>query len=212
MGLETNRFDTATKAFEYYELMIKAKGLPFDNTKALFNESFVLTDPVNLNIATKHRKWSLNYANREWDWYKSGDRSIKKIKDYAPIWDKMHDGDELVWSNYGWWWQQNEQLSKIIKLIRDNPRTRRAIVVHYNPWLLDSFTHDTPCNVVLNFWVYCGKLNLTVFARSIDLWYGFCNDQFCFSRLMDQVASATELQLGEMHWFITNFHLYNDRL
>jgi len=192
--------------------MRNGASLPFSNTQAMFNQSFVITAPEEVIIKHHERKWSLAYAQREWEWYESGDRSVSKMKKFAPIWDKMHGGDEKVWSNYGWWWKLNDQFDKMVRLLLEDRSTRRAILVHYDPQLIDSFVHDTPCNVVLNFWIYAGQLQLTIFARSIDLWYGFCNDQFCFSMLMQKVAKLTDTKVGEMHWFITNFHLYNDKL
>ena len=52
------------------------------------------------------------------------------------------------------------------------------------------------------------KLHLTVFARSIDLVFGFCNDQYTFAKLMEHVSKKTGYAVGEMHWFITNLHIY----
>lgn len=207
-------YKNANEAFQSYLLFFRNHGgVPFSNTQATFNQSFAITNPASFIISDRERKWNHRYAEREFAWYESGDRSVKDMKKYAPTWDKMHDGDEQVWSNYGWWWDYNNQLDKVIKLLIDDRSTRRAVVVHYNPDYIDSFKHDTPCNLVLNFWIYAGKLNLTVFARSIDLWFGFCNDQYCFYRLMEKVAKILgNVSIGEMHWFITNFHLYNDKL
>ncbi|MFM7854125.1 MAG: thymidylate synthase, partial [Flammeovirgaceae bacterium] len=73
---------------------------------------------------------------------------------------------------------------------------------------LDRYKYDTPCNDVLNFYVKDGKLELTVFARSIDLWFGFCNDFYTFSKLMQLVTKETGYEIGSMHWFVTNLHVY----
>ncbi|NDD98173.1 MAG: hypothetical protein EBZ93_11870, partial [Actinobacteria bacterium] len=65
-----------------------------------------------------------------------------------------------------------------------------------------------PCNDVLNFYIKDDKLHLTVFARSIDLWFGFVNDQYTFAKLMEYVSAKVKYPIGQMHWFITNCHLY----
>lgn len=202
-------FQSSNDVFTSFKKLIRNTGEPFSDTKALFNVSFEIIDPTDWIIIDPERKWSSSYAKREWEWYQSGDRSVAEIKKHAPIWDKMHDGNNKVWSNYGWWWKKNGQLARIIWFLRHDPNTRRAVLVHYDPNEMHKFEKDTPCNLVLNFWILNGKLNLTIFARSIDLWYGFCNDQFCFAKLMENVASKTNTEIGSMHWFITNLHLYN---
>jgi len=115
-----------------------------------------------------------------------------------------------VFSNYGYWWKRNDQYKKMIHMMKSNIKTRRAMLIHYSPDEVDDFSKDTPCNVVLNFHIENDfKLNLTVFARSIDLVYGFCNDQYCFSRLMQRVSEDLgPLPLGTLHYFITDLHIY----
>ncbi len=96
----------------------------------------------------------------------------------------------------------------MVNELKNNPSTRRAVLVHYDPNELDLYQYDTPCNLVLNFYLEDDRLELTVFARSIDLWFGYCNDQYCFSKLMQLVSERTGYQVGKMHWAITNLHLY----
>ena len=60
----------------------------------------------------------------------------------------------------------------------------------------------------MNFYVRNNKLELTVFARSIDLVYGFGNDQYTFAKLMEYVSEQTGYEVGQMNWFVTNLHIY----
>jgi thymidylate synthase len=120
----------------------------------------------------------------------------------------MVDGTTEVNSNYGYFWNKNYQLSRVIQELKTNKETRRAIVVHYDINELDRYKHDTPCNDVLNFYIKDDKLHLTVFARSIDLVFGFCNDQYTFAKLMEMVAFQLDIPVGEMHWMVTNLHIY----
>lgn len=201
-------FRSPTEAFEFYYKCIMNMGTMFDGTKALFNESFTIQSPALNRITTSWRKWSVSYADREWTWYMDGTRDVSEIKKHALIWDKMHRGDNLVWSNYGYWWKHNNQLGKMIELLKDKPQTRRAFLVHFDVNRLEEYEYDTPCNLVLSFFLLNQRLYLHVFARSIDLWYGFCNDQFMFSKLMVIIASELQVGVGEMTFSITNLHLY----
>lgn len=205
-------FLTAQKVFEFYYDEIIHKGRDRGDNLCLFDVLIKITFPRINTILTPERKWSMKYAEREYLWYLSGDRSVSEIKKFAPIWDKMHKGDDLVWSNYGYWWKEGDQLNRIVQMLKDDPITRKAVIVHYSADLSPEFTKDTPCNLVLNFYVHADQLNLTVMARSIDLWYGFCNDQYIFSKLMIYVAEKINLPVGTMSYFITNFHIYKNQI
>ena len=202
-------YKNATDAFELLFSDINSNGESFAGTKAKFNVSFTLMDPSDKVITTPERKFNADYANFEFDWYLKGDRDATEIADRAKIWKQMMvPGTSNVVSNYGYFWNYNDQLNRTIKEIKNNKETRRAIIVHYNLDELDLYKYDTPCNVALNFYIKDDKLHLTVFARSIDLWYGFGNDQYCFAKLMEKVSNETNYKIGQMHWHITNIHLY----
>jgi thymidylate synthase len=202
-------YKNATDAFELLFSDINANGESFAGPKAKFNVSFTLQDVSNKIVTTPQRKFNEDYAEYEWNWYLKGDRDASEIAERAKIWKQMMvPGTNEVNSNYGHFWKLNDQLSRVIQELKTNKETRRAIVVHYDINELDRYKHDTPCNDILNFYIKDGKLELTVFARSIDLVFGFCNDQYTFAKLMEMVAYQLEIPVGEMHWLITNLHIY----
>ncbi len=202
-------YNSPTEAFEFLYQDIMNVGEDFANTKAIFNASFTVSNPLDKVIKTPERKFNQDYAEYEWHWYQNGNRDAKEIAERAKIWKQMMvPGTTEVNSNYGYFWKYNEQLARVINDLKLNKETRRAIVVHYILHELDRYKYDTPCNDVLNFYVKDDKLHLTVFARSIDLVFGFCNDQYTFAKLMEYVSSKTGYAVGEMHWFVTNLHIY----
>jgi thymidylate synthase len=203
------QFKNPTKAFEKLYKLIMHNGITFDETKALLNVSFTIEQPQYKIIETPNRKFSNEYASYEWQWYLSGDRDASEISTKAKIWKNMMvPGTNEVNSNYGYFWNKNKQLSRIIKELKNNNQTRRAIIVHYDIEEMDRYKYDTPCNNVLNFYIVDNKLHLTVFARSIDLVYGFCNDQYTFAKLMELVSREIDIEMGTMNWMITNLHVY----
>ncbi len=202
-------YKNATEAFEVLFVDIMQTNEDFAGTKALFNEVFTLANPSDKVINTPERKFNTDYAEYEWNWYLKGDRDASEIAERAKIWKKMMvEGTTEVNSNYGYFWNKNYQLSRVVQELKTNKETRRAIVVHYDINELDRYKHDTPCNDVLNFYIKDDKLHLTVFARSIDLVFGFCNDQYTFAKLMEMVAFQLDIPVGEMHWMVTNLHIY----
>ena len=111
-------FKNAQEAFEHYYELISKTGVDFDNTKTLFNQGFTILNPLDNNISSKYRKWNPIYAKREWDWYLSGNPNAEEISKYAPIWKKMMDLNNNVRSNYGWQWERNNQLQKVIEKLK----------------------------------------------------------------------------------------------
>ena len=209
-----NRFKNADKAFNYYKKQILDYGIDFDDTQALFNVGFTITKPMDNHISCKQRNWKQDYAEAEWQWYLSGDRNIKKLDELygkvPKIWERMADVNGNVNSNYGWQWQRNRQLREAIYLLRRNPRTRQACISIFDGKEYDRYTHDTPCTYAVQFTIIGQSLNMCVTMRSNDLWYGFCNDQYCFSKLQLLVADELGLLVGEYFHFAHNLHLYNN--
>ena len=202
-------YKNATEAFEVLFVDIMQTNEDFAGTKAIFNEVFTLANPSDKVVTTPQRKFNEDYAEYEWNWYLKGDRDASEIGDRAKIWKQMMvEGTTEVNSNYGYFWNKNYQLSRVVQELRVNPQSRRAIVVHYDINELDRYKYDTPCNDILNFYIKDGKLHLSVFARSIDLVFGFCNDQYTFAKLMEMVAFQLDIPVGEMHWMVTNLHIY----
>lgn len=203
---------TANDAFQILAKRIIDIGIRQKNTLTLYNVLLVIRDPLNRDITTPWRKWSKKYAEREWAWYLSQDRSVEEIKKYAPIWDQMHGGDNIVNSNYGWQWNREGQLGKIVELLQEDPSTRRAVVTIYDGKEISEYAHDTPCTLSLHFQIIDNKLDLTVNMRSNDLWYGFCNDQYCFTKLQESVALSLNRPIGNYFHFVSNLHLYDDQI
>ncbi len=214
--MQTNKtimkFNNAQEAFEYYYKQINKNGIIFRDTKTLFNQGFYLLNPEQNKIFTHFRKWSNKYADREWVWYLSKNRSVKEIKKYAPIWDKMHNGNNLVQSNYGWQWNRQDQLQKIKNILKKDLYTRQAVLSIYDGKEIKNYSYDTPCTMSIHFQYYNKKLNMSVNMRSNDLWYGFCNDQYCFSKLLMKISNELNLTIGEYYHFSSNLHLYKQHL
>jgi len=205
-------FKNAQEVFEYYYDEISNNGIDFDNTRTLFNQGFTILNPLDNNIDTDYRKWNPVYANREWDWYMSGNPNAEEISTYAPIWKRMMDDKGNVRSNYGWQWKRNNQLDKVIDKLKENNNTRQAAISIYDGKEIDTYSKDTPCTYAVQFTILNNKLDMSVLMRSNDLWYGFCNDSYCFSKLQELVAERVGLKVGTYFHFAHNLHLYNNFL
>ena len=209
-------FRNANEAYEYMHDQILQHGVDFADTKALFNVGFYITDPMDNKIINKERNWKLDYALAEWPWYLSGDRNIAKLGELygkvPEIWKRMADKHGNVNSNYGWQWERTSQLDIVIQTLKDNPKTRQAAISIYDAKEISDYTNDTPCTYAVQFTILHGRLDMCVTMRSNDLWYGFCNDQYCFSKLQKMVSDELNIEPGIYYHFAHNMHLYNDKI
>ena len=215
INIETD-FYNANEAFEYFYKTISKHGAVFADTRTLFNVGFTMHRPLMNIISDKKRKWNLNYAKAEWEWYLSGDPNIKKLGDIygkiPPIWKRMADKEGYVNSNYGYQWQRNKQLDYVIEKLKNEMHTRHAAISIYDCKEHDKFDTDTPCTYAVQFTNVENRLNMCVTMRSNDLWYGFCNDQYQFSKLLELVCKETGLDMGSYYHFAHNLHIYSDKL
>ena len=211
-----NSYKNANAAFEDLLDYAIQDGIDFDNTKALFNCGFYIQNPLDNHITHKQRDWKLEYAEAEWQWYLSGDRNIKKLGNLygkiPTIWQRMADSFGNVMSNYGWQWQRNHQIDYVVGKLREQPNTRQAAISIYDCKEFERYRKDTPCTYAIQFTRFEDKLNMSVYMRSNDIWYGFCNDQYQFSSLQKMIAERLSIDVGWYYHHAHNMHLYNDKL
>lgn len=201
--------NNAQEAFETLFDHIMEEGEDCSNgTKQIFNTLIEIKYPYENLINTEYRKWSKEYAEYEWQWYLSANPNAEEISKRAKIWQSMMDEQGNVNSNYGYQWNRNQQLHKVIELLRKDPTTRKASISLYDGKEIDLYSKDTVCTYAINFYIVDDKLNMQVMMRSNDLVYGFCNDQYCFSNLQMLVAEELNLDVGIYTHFVCNMHIY----
>jgi len=211
-----NTFETANEAYEYMHNEIITNGIEFAGTKALFNIGFTIENPTNKVITNKERNWNEEYAAAEWSWYLSGDPRIETLGELygkiPAIWKRMADENGEVNSNYGYQWRRNDQLENVINILKQDPNTRQAAISIYDGKTIHQYAYDTPCTYAVQFTIVKSKLYMSVYMRSNDLWYGFCNDQYQFASLQEMVAERLNLPVGTYYHHAHNLHLYNDKI
>ena len=209
-------FRNANEAYEYLHDKILQEGVSFGDTKALFNVGFYITNPTDNKIINRERAWKQDYAEAEWQWYLTGDPNINALGDIygkvPEIWKRMANNESKVNSNYGYQWERNAQLDMIVEMLKHNKDTRQACISIYDGKEISDYAFDTPCTYAVQFTIINNRLEMCVTMRSNDLWYGFCNDQYCFSMLQAMVAKKLNINNGVYYHFAHNMHLYNDKI
>lgn len=205
---EVQVYNNANQAFELLYDNIITNGIKHYNTKALYNCSFYILNPIDNEIKQEWRKWNKSYAELEWKWYLSGNPNPDMVAEKAKLWNKLRDKNGNVNSNYGYQWNRGNQLNYVIQTLKDDKESRRAVISLYDGKENSKYKKDTVCTLAINFFITSNKLNMNVLMRSQDLIWGFCNDQYCFSKLQELIANELSINIGLYYHFVTNLHIY----
>jgi len=210
-------FKNATEAFEAIYREVSSNGREQAGTVALDNYMLTIENPLDRVITTPERKFNVDYAEAEWLWYLSGDPNIKTLGDFndgkiPKIWQMIADEDGNVNSNYGYQWNRNNQLERCIELLKMYPDTRGAAISIYDGKEWEKYGLDRCCTYAVQFYIVDAKLNMSVFMRSNDVWFGFGNDQYCFSKLQEMVANRLGIDVGTYTHTAASMHIYENFL
>lgn len=102
-----------------------------------------------------------------------------------------------------------DQLANAIRLIKENPTSRRIIVSAWNPGELNQMALP-PCHAFFQFFVADGKLSLQMYQRSCDMFLGVPFNIVSYSLLVHMVAQATNLKAGEFVHTLGDAHIYHN--
>lgn len=178
----------------------------------VINAITIIADPTRCIMKNKIRKLPMRYCIGELLWYLSGNNSLNAIQLYTSAWDRMSDDGEIVNSNYGHIIQHEygfNQLAMCEDILRKDPNSRQAVVHIKTPRdVRENPTKDLNCTVCLQFFIREGKLFMTTYMRSNDLWMGFPNDIFQFTCMQIYLAMRLGVELGTYTHIAGSLHLY----
>ena len=153
-------------------------------------------------------------------WFLAGDTNIKYLKDHGiSIWDEWADENGELGPVYGHQWRSwptpdgatIDQITGILKSIRENPNSRRHIVSAWNVAEVDSMALP-PCHCLFQFYVAEGKLSCQLYQRSCDIFLGVPFNIASYARLTMMVAQVTGLKPGDFVHTLGDAHLYVNHL
>lgn len=153
-------------------------------------------------------------------WFLAGDTNIKYLKDHGiSIWDEWADENGELGPVYGHQWRSwptpdgatIDQITGILKSIRENPNSRRHIVSAWNVAEVDSMALP-PCHCLFQFYVAEGKLSCQLYQRSCDIFLGVPFNIASYALLTMMVAQVTGLKPGDFVHTLGDAHLYVNHL
>ena len=153
-------------------------------------------------------------------WFISGDTNIKYLKDNGvSIWDAWADADGNLGPVYGKQWRSwsapdgkvIDQLTNVVKDIKENPYSRRHIVSAWNVGEIDKMALP-PCHLLFQFYVAEGKLSCQLYQRSCDIFLGVPFNIASYALLTMMVAQVTGLEPGDFVHTLGDAHIYRNHL
>lgn len=159
-------------------------------------------------------------------WMLRGDTNVKYLHDHnVTIWDEwMNEYGELG-PVYGHQWRSWEypskvhwdsidevdQISAVIKSLRDDPYSRRHIVSAWNVGDIPEMALP-PCHTLFQFHVSRGRLNCQLYQRSADWFLGVPFNIASYALLTHLIAREVELEPGEFIHTFGDLHLYANHI
>ncbi len=101
-----------------------------------------------------------------------------------------------------------DQVPRVIEMLKEDPDSRQAVLTIYNGHEHQKSMLNVPCTCLLQFFVRDGKLELIVYMRSNDLWWGTPYDVYQFTAMQELIGAALEMDLGTYTHIAGSGHIY----
>ena len=156
----------------------------------------------------------------EFAWYLSKEDDKNYIKPYIALYEFEEQENDKILGAYGSKIfgsknGQKSQYERIIEQITKREPTKQAYLVisEIKDYKFRGEQFESPpCTIGLHFYVRNNKLNLTVYMRSNDAYFGLPHDLFCFTMLQELVSCRTGIPLGVYTHNTTSMHIYTNHI
>lgn len=152
-------------------------------------------------------------------WMLKGDTNSTWLQDHGVnIWNEWSapNGDlgRVYGAQFRTWRAETkivDQIASIIEQIKNNPNSRRHLVMAWNPGEID-YMALPPCHCFFQFYVRDGKLSCKLYQRSADLFLGVPFNIASYALLTYLIANECRLQVGDFIHTFGDAHIYKNHL
>jgi thymidylate synthase len=163
-------------------------------------------------------------------WFLKGDTNINYLQENGVrIWNEWADKNGELGPVYGHQWrnwngENIDQITEVIKTLKENPDSRRMLVSAWNPSVLPdtskSFSENVangkaalpPCHAFFQFYVSDGKLSCQLYQRSADIFLGVPFNIASYALFTLMMAQVCGYAPGEFIHTFGDAHIYNNHL
>jgi thymidylate synthase len=184
--------------------MVSPRGLLTREVRPL---SFTLTNPLNRAVTLKERKMNHAFGLIEALQFTSGTTNgAQQIRYNSNIKNWVDPISGEIEAAYGV--LTAPQVPYVIETLTKDPDSRQAILSIYNGQLHQRPMLNVPCTCTLQFFLRQGALELVVYMRSNDVWWGTPYDVFQFTAMQEMIACALGARLGKYTHTAGSSHVY----
>lgn len=166
------------------------------------------------------KKLHLKSILHELLWFLSGSTNVAYLRENGvTIWDEWADERGELGPVYGKQWRSwqgadgrtIDQLSEVLRDLRERPDSRRLLV---SAWNVGDLPHMAlpPCHMMYQFYVADQRLSCQMYQRSADVFLGVPFNIASYALLTLMVAQVSGLQPGEFIHTLGDAHLYQNHL
>lgn len=171
--------------------------------------------PMERMLINPIRKANPFFHLHEAMWILAGRKDVDYLSYFIPRMAEFSDDGKEFNAPYGYRLRQRygkDQITEAIKLLREHPDTRRAVLQIWSPEDdLNVDSKDLACNTTVYFKINFGMLDMTVCCRSNDmLWGAYGANAVQFSILQEYVASMVGAKVGVYRQISDSLHVYLD--
>ncbi len=221
----SDRTGTGTiSTFGYQTRYNLEEGFPLLTTKKVFFKGILyellwfITGSTNIQPLVEHNVKIWN----DWPYDKFKKSNEFKGETMEQFIERIKTDDEFaaVWGElgpvYGKQWRDFfgvDQLTNLIEQIKNNPFSRRHLIVAFNPAQVDDMALP-PCHAFFQFYVSSDgkKLSLQLYQRSADVFLGVPFNIASYATLLMMVAQVCNLKPYEFIHTLGDVHIYKDHI
>jgi thymidylate synthase len=196
---KTDRTGVGTKSIFGYQMRFDlAKGFPLITTKKMHLKSIIY----------------------ELLWFLRGDTNLNYLHENGvTIWDEWAGSNGELGPIYGYQWRSwptpdgkhIDQISQVIKQIKESPDSRRLIVSAWNVADIEKMSLPA-CHCLFQFYIAEGKLSCQMYQRSADMFLGVPFNIASYALLTMMVAQVCDILPGEFIHTFGDTHIYNNHM
>jgi thymidylate synthase len=166
------------------------------------------------------KKLHLKSIIHELLWFLKGDTNVKYLQDHGVrIWNEWADENGDLGHIYGYQWRSwpdgkggtVDQISEAVRMIKENPNSRRIIVSAWNVGDLENMKLP-PCHAFFQLYVADGRLSLQLYQRSADIFLGIPFNIASYALLLMMTAQVTGLKPGDFIHTLGDAHIYTNHV
>lgn len=175
-------------------------------TKEIAPVHLTLINPRSRLGYHSKRRFNLVFAVAESVLLFSPTNQVRHIQHFNKRMPEFSDNGVTFNAPYGY--RIAKTLYHIINKLKEDRDTRQAVLPIIEATDLLMVTKDVPCTIALQFLLRDNKLDLHVYMRSNDFYYGFPYDLFNFTILQEVIANELGIEVGAYHHSATSMHVY----